>query len=127
VAGDEEHGAPRRIERESHPPDGTCGIEVEFLQVGVTRSLERIDSRPAQRRPELREHPGVGEQPVLDLAASSSNLPPCIASSTSSMIQGSPGGLLDQLLGVLAAKDDRLRLREPHKPIKNSHAQSIIA
>jgi hypothetical protein len=67
VAGDEKHGAARRIEREGHPPDAARGIEAELLQVGVARSFERVHPRPPQRRPEPREQPGVGQQLVLDL------------------------------------------------------------
>lgn len=38
---------PRGIERESDPPDAAVRIETKLLHIGVLRSLQRIDARPA--------------------------------------------------------------------------------
>jgi hypothetical protein len=45
------------VERKGHPPRAATGTEAKLFHVGVLRSIQRIDLRPAKQRSEPPEQP----------------------------------------------------------------------
>jgi len=67
VAAHQEYGAPFWIEGKSCTPHSVRGFKPQFLHVCVMRALEGIDPGAAQSGAEFLEHPGMGQQLVLNV------------------------------------------------------------
>jgi len=61
VACDKENGLAFRVERKNDAPLTIRRTEAELFHVGVTGSVQRIDARTPQLRPELLQEPSMGK------------------------------------------------------------------
>ena len=66
VARCQQDCSPPRIECEGDTPSAPRRLEAKLLPVGEAGSVERIDARAPQGRPEGLEQPCMGEQFILN-------------------------------------------------------------
>ena len=74
VATHQKNGLPGGIEGEGHTPDLPMPFEPQFFHVGVSRTLEGVDSRPAQVGPELRQQMGMCQHFILQVFSQQAQL-----------------------------------------------------
>src|ERR1035438_7909680 len=67
VSADQQDSSSHRVETEGYSPYAACGIEAQLFHIRVTRTVQRIGTRPAEQWPELLQQLGVGQQFVLHL------------------------------------------------------------
>lgn len=61
VACDKENGLTLRVKGESDAPLPIRRAEAELFHIGVAGSVQRLDTRPTQLRPDLLQEPSMGK------------------------------------------------------------------
>ena len=59
VSSDQKNGIAFTVEREGDAPHAICRIKAQLLHIGVARTFERIDARPAELRAKLLQQQGM--------------------------------------------------------------------
>src|ERR1035437_575879 len=75
VAGNEQDRLSLRVEGESHSPFAIRHAEAQFLHVRVPRSVQSVDARPPQLRPELLKKARQGQNLRLHVLIQRVELP----------------------------------------------------